>query len=146
MPLSVERRRNDPKWGGQQLGQEDRKDAEIYDKMQAQKPLWQDAVKRGVKVAMGTDQSHRLMVGENLVELEFMVDYLGMSPMETIVASTTRAADCIERPNLGALAPGKAADVLVVDGDPLSDIRVLQPRGNIHLVMKAGQAHRNLLG
>ena len=146
VPLSVERRRNDPKWGGQQLGQEDRKDAEIYDKMQAQKPLWQDAVKRGVKVAMGTDQSHRLMVGENLVELEFMVDYLAMSPMEALVASTTRAAECIERPDLGALALGKAADVLVVDGDPLADIRVLQPRDNIHLVMKAGRAYRNLLG
>ena len=66
---------------------------------------------------MGTDQSHRLMVGENLVELEFMVDYLAMSPMEALVASTTRAAECIERPDLGALALGKAADVLVVDGD-----------------------------
>lgn len=145
VPLSVERRGNDPGWSGQQLGQEDRKDAEIYDRMQAQKPLWQDAVRRGVKVAMGTDQSHRLLVGENLVELEFMVDYLGMSPMSAIVAATSLAAECIERPELGALAPGKTADVLVVDGDPLADVRVLQPRENIHLVMKDGKAYRNLL-
>jgi imidazolonepropionase-like amidohydrolase len=139
VPLSVERRRRDRAWGAQQLGQEDAKDAEIYARMQAQAPLWQDAVRRGVKVAMGTDQSHRLLVGENLVELEFMTRYLGMSPLQAIVASTARAAECLERPDLGTLEPGKRADVLVVDGDPLADIKALQRRDNIRLVMKEGR-------
>jgi imidazolonepropionase-like amidohydrolase len=49
---------------------------------------------------MGTDQSHRLLGGENMVELRFMVDWLGMSPMDVIVAATSRAAACLERPNL----------------------------------------------
>ncbi len=39
--------------------------------MQTQIPIWKEAVRRGVKVAMGTDQSHRLLVGENMVELRF---------------------------------------------------------------------------
>lgn len=113
--------------------------------MQTQIPLWKEAVKRGVKVAMGTDQSHRLLVGENMAELAFMVDWLGMSPMEVIVASTTKAAECIEQPNLGALRAGCMADVLVLDGDPLADIRILEQRDRLHLVMKGGKAFTNRL-
>lgn len=145
VPLSVEHRRKNKAWAGQQMGQEDVKDAQIYALMQDQIPLWKDAVKRGVKVAMGTDQSHRLLVGENMVELGFMVDWLGMSPMEVIVASTTKAAECIERPNLGALKPGCLADVLVVDGDPLENIRILEERERLHLIMKDGKAFTNKL-
>jgi imidazolonepropionase-like amidohydrolase len=145
VPLSVKRRGEDKSWAGHQMGQEDVKDSEIYRLMQDQIPVWKDAVRRGVKVAMGTDQSHRLLVGENMVELEFMVNWLGMSPMDVIVASTSRAAECIERPELGAVTPGKIADVLVVDGDPLDDIRVLQSRDRIHMVMKAGKAFTNKL-
>ena len=145
VPLSVERRKSDPAWRSQQLAKEDDKDAAIYQAMQKQIPLWKEAVKRGIKVAMGTDQSHRLLVGENLVEMEFMVKWLGMSEMEVIVSSTSGAARCIERPELGALAPGRVADVLVVDGDPLQDIAVLQHRDRLHLIMKDGKPYRNLL-
>ncbi|WP_322516119.1 amidohydrolase family protein [Rhodopseudomonas palustris] len=145
VPLSVKKRADDKSWAGHQMGQEDVKDKQIYDLMQDQIPIWKDAVRRGVKVAMGTDQSHRLLVGENMTELKFMVDWLGMAPMDVIVASTSKAAECIERPELGALAPGKIADVLVVDGDPLADIRVMEDRSRLHLVMKAGKAFTNKL-
>ena len=145
VPLSVERRKTDPAWSRHQLAKEDEKEAAIVDKMKTQIPLWKDAVKRGIKVAMGTDQSHRLLVGENLVELEFMVKWLGMSEMDAIVASTSRAAECIERPDLGALVPGRIADVLVVNGDPLKDIRVLQQRDRIKLVMKDGMPFHDRL-
>lgn len=145
VPRSMKKRTDDKSWAGHQMGQEDVKDKEIYDLMQAQIPIWKDAVRRGVKVAMGTDQSHRLLVGENMVELEFMVDWLGMTPMEVIVASTSKAAECIERPELGVIAAGKVADILVVDGDPLDDIRIMQERDRLHLVMKAGKAFTNKL-
>jgi len=145
VPLSLERRKVDVAWNSQQLGQEDDKEAAIYRAMQKQLPLWEDAVRRGIKVAMGTDQSHRLLVGENLIELDFMVKWLGMSPMQAIVASTSRGAECIERPELGALAPGRIADVLVVDGDPLEDIRVLADRRRIHLIVKDGTPYHNRL-
>ena len=145
VPLSMKKRGDDKSWAGHQMGQEDVKDKQIYNLMQDQIPIWQEAVRRGVKVAMGTDQSHRLLVGENMVELEYMVNWLGMTPMEVIVASTSKAAECIERPELGVLAAGKVADVLVVDGDPLDDIRVMQKRDRLHLVMKAGKAFTNKL-
>ena len=111
----------------------------------SQIPLWKEAVKRGVKVAFGTDQSHRLLVGENLVELRFMVDWLGMTPMQALVSATQQAAACIGRDDLGVIAPGKIADVLVVDGDPLDNIRVLEERSRLKLVMQAGRAYTNTL-
>src|SRR5262249_53920842 len=64
VPLSVERHKADSAWSSQQLAKEDDKDAAIYAAMQKQIPLWKDAVRRGIKVAMGTDQSHRLLVGD----------------------------------------------------------------------------------
>lgn len=146
VPLSVKKRATDKAWSDLQMGEEEQKDNEIFVKMEAQKEIWREAVRRGVKIAMGTDQSHRLLVGENMVELEFMVDWLGMSPMEVIVASTSRAAECIERPELGALEAGRVADILVVDGDPLEDVRILQERERLKLIMKDGRAFKNTLG
>ena len=145
VPESIQRRRTDKSWANLQLGQEDVKDAEIYKRMQAQIPLWKEAIRRGVKVAMGTDQSHRLLVGQNMIELKYMTDWLGLSSMEAIVSATSRAAECLERPELGALEEGRIGDILVVAGNPLEDITVLQARDNIHLVMKAGRAYADRL-
>ena len=145
VPLAHRRRCEDPSWAGRASPDEVRKDEEIYERQQRQIPAWKAAVERGVRVAMGTDQSARLLVGENLVELEFMVGCLGLSPMQAIVASTRTAAECLERPELGTLEAGKLADLVVVDGDPLDDIRVLQDPARIQVVMKAGVVQKELL-
>lgn len=99
VPLSRERRLRDKTWDAAQLGEEDRKDAEIHRRQLAQRPLWREAIRKGVRVAMGTDQSHRLMTGENLVELRFMVECLALSPMQAIVtaASTTSRSSATAR-------------------------------------------------
>ena len=145
VPLSVEHRKTNTQWSTQQLGDEEKKDNEILSLFEQQRSLWRDAVRRGVKVAMGSDQSHRLMTGNNLVELEYMVDWLGISPMEAIVCATGRAAECMRRTDLGALEPGRLADVVVVEGDPLSDIKLLQCRDNIKLIMKDGTIYKQAL-
>ncbi|MEK6911473.1 MAG: amidohydrolase family protein, partial [Candidatus Thermoplasmatota archaeon] len=145
VPLSRERRMKDKAWDTAQLGEEARKDEEIYRKQLDQVPLWKHAVAKGLRVAMGTDQSHRLLTGENLVELEFMAKHLGMSAMQTIVASTKTAAECLERSDVGTLEPGKLADVVIVDGNPLDEIRLLGDARRIHLVMKGGQPYLNRL-
>ena len=98
-----------------------------------------------MKVAFGTDQSHRLLVGENLVEFRYMVEWLGMTPMQALVAATSRAAECIGLRDVGVLEAGRYADVLVVDGDPLGNIRILEVRARLKLVMKAGRAFTNNL-
>src|SRR5262245_1375293 len=145
VPLARQRRAQDRTWSAAQLGEEDRKDEAIYRRQLDQQALWRDACARGVRIAMGTDQSHRLLTGENLVELAFMVESLGMSPMQAIVAATSQAAECLERPEVGRLAPGKLADVVIADGDPLDDIRILGDPKRMPFVMKAGVAHKNHL-
>ena len=76
------------------------------------------AVAAGVKVAMGTD-SGVTPHGQNLRELALMVEG-GMTPMEAIVATTRSAAELMGLADeLGTLEPGKRADLVVVDGDPL---------------------------
>ncbi len=146
VPMSIEHRKKDAAWSQQQLGEEAQKDSEIHHRMQTEQfPIWREAVRRGVKIAMGTDQSHRLLVGENMVELRFMVEYLGMSPMDVIVSATSKAAECMGRNDLGALTPGHLADVLVVDGNPLDDIAILENRDRLKLIMKEGDAYTNRL-
>ena len=145
VPLSLEHRKANTAWDKQQLANEASKEHEIFDRMQKQIPLWKEAVKKGVRVAFGTDQSHRLLVGENLVEFRFMVEWLGMTPMQALVAATGQAAECIGRSDVGLLEAGRYADVLVVDGDPLSNIRILEERARLKLVMKAGRAFTNTL-
>ena len=145
VPLSLEHRKVNTAWDKQQLANEAVKEREIFARMQEQIPLWKDAVRRGVKVAFGTDQSHRLLVGENLVEFRYMVEWLGMTPMQALVAATSRAAECIGLRDVGVLEAGRYADVLVVDGDPLGNIRILEVRARLKLVMKAVRAFTNNL-
>jgi imidazolonepropionase-like amidohydrolase len=95
------------------------------------------AVEAGVKVAMGTDSGvgpH----GENARELVLMAQN-GMTPMQSIVASTRSAAELLRQDEqVGTLAPGKLADVLVVDGDPLAAIEVVADPARRALVLKGG--------
>jgi imidazolonepropionase-like amidohydrolase len=72
-------------------------------------------------------------------ELEMFVQYMGMTPMDAIVAATRNGAFAMRMEGeLGTLEPGRIADVLVVDGDPLADITVLQDRERIAEVIKDG--------
>lgn len=59
--------------------------------------------------------------------------------MEAIVSGTKTAAEVCNISNTGTLEPGKYADILVVDGDPLNDITVLQDREKIRHVYKEGR-------
>ena len=93
-------------------------------------------VRAGGKVALGTDYAGYNAVfdlGMPVTEIELMQE-AGMTPMQIIVAATRNAARvCNLDRELGTLEPGKVADVLVVDGDPLQDIRALtQVRLVIH--------------
>lgn len=81
----------------------------------------------GVKVALGTDAFISEMHGTNAVELELLMEQGGLSAMEAIVAGTRHAAECcLVGEQVGTLESGKLADILVVDGDPLADMTVLQ--------------------
>ena len=96
----------------------------------------------GVKLANSTDVGSKYGRGLQAKELELMVT-AGLTPSEAIVAATRTAAECIGvEADLGTVEVGKKADLLLVDGDPLADIRILQNRDALTMIMRAdtGQA------
>ena len=92
----------------------------------------------GVRIALGTD-SGAYGHGETAVELAHMVE-AGLSPGDAIVAGTGRAAECLGIDGeTGTLAAGKAADLLVLEGDPLRDITVAADPAARALVLRVGR-------
>ena len=103
------------------------------------KETFQRFIKAGVRIAMGTDTQIDAEMGANAHELEIYVNY-GMTPMEAIQTATKNAAEAIWLGReTGTLEPGKFADIIAVKGDPLSDIRILQEKEKIMIVMKEGK-------
>ena len=104
----------------------------------------QKALEAGVKVVAGTDAGgwgHP----NNAMELECMVD-AGMTPMQAVVAATSWAAECLGlEGETGTVQKGKAADLLVIDGNPLNDITHIQQEERIKLVMKEGRIYSSQL-
>jgi imidazolonepropionase-like amidohydrolase len=95
------------------------------------------AYKAGVKIAMGTDAGV-MAHGTNLRELSLMNE-IGMTPMETIVATTKVAAECMGwEDKIGTLEAGKLADIVITKTNPLTDLRSLEDNANIRIVIKGG--------
>ena len=102
------------------------------------------AYKMGVNVAVGTDAGTPFnRHGNNAQEIIHFVD-AGWKPMEAIVAATKMGSMCLGLEKLiGTVEKGKLADLILVDGDPLKDIKVLGDKENIKLVMKEGTVEVN---
>jgi len=101
---------------------------------------FRQAHRQSLLIAMGTDAGTPFNAhGDNAQELERMVAY-GMSPMEAILTSTSAAARLIGIDDqVGTLARGKEADLVLIDGNPLRKIEVLRDHRRIVGVMKAGR-------
>jgi imidazolonepropionase-like amidohydrolase len=94
-------------------------------------------------LAIGTDAGGEKLVqklGSSAVEIELLVKYCDFTPMEAIVAATKNAAlACFMGDKTGTIEPGKLADIIVVDGNPLADIKILQDAEKIEIVMLEGK-------
>ena len=100
------------------------------------------ALAAGVKVVAGTDAGGWVH-GNNAEELQHLVT-AGMTPMQALVAATGWAAECLGlEKEIGTVQQGKVADLVVVDGDPLDDVTILQDKSRIKLVMKEGHVYVN---
>jgi imidazolonepropionase-like amidohydrolase len=116
--------------------------ARIAEKAKQVGPLIQQtagrAYKAGVRLAFGTDAGvypH----GDNAKEFGYMVE-AGIPAAYALQAATTHAAELLRRSkDIGSLEPGKLADVVAVDGDPLQDIGALR---RVDFVMKGGVVYR----
>ena len=96
------------------------------------------AVKRGVRLGYGTDAGvypH----GQNARQFAYMVRY-GMTPMQAIQSATIRAAELMRKTgDIGSIAPGRYADMVAVEGNPLTYVRALE---NVAHVIKGGRVIR----
>ncbi|MFO1248767.1 MAG: amidohydrolase family protein [Alphaproteobacteria bacterium] len=100
-----------------------------------------DLHKRGVRVLPGGDYGAFITSpqGENARDLEIFVDLFGFTPMEVIIAATRHGADLMGMTGqTGQVKPGFLADLVVLDGDPIADIRIFQDPDKIVGVMKGG--------
>ncbi len=97
------------------------------------------AFQSGVKIALGTDAA---VYPHGLNAHEFEVyTRLGMTNLQAIQSSLINGADLLGwSDKVGTIEPGKWADIIAVDGDPLSDIKVLQ---HVRFVMKGGTVYKN---
>ncbi|MEM1546739.1 MAG: amidohydrolase family protein [Candidatus Methanomethylicia archaeon] len=96
----------------------------------------------GVKIATGTDfigGYKAFKHGDNALEIFLLVKRIGMSPMEAIVSATRNASEAIGLEKyIGTLEPGKLADLIVVNSNPLNNIEVLMDKSRIIAVIKEG--------
>ena len=98
------------------------------------------AASAGVRMFLGTDTSSVLPFGRHAWELELLVSLLGVAPMRALQMATRDAASGLGLgEHCGTLEAGRWADVLIADGDPLEDIRVLQTPERILGVFRDGR-------
>lgn len=115
-------------------GQRDRLRASVHEQS------FKKALKGGVKIVFGTDMGGIPWTEPIAQEFPRMVE-LGMQPMDAIQSATSRAAAMLEMEGkIGVVAPGAFADIIAVNGDPLSDIKVLE---NVLFVMKDGKVFKS---
>jgi imidazolonepropionase-like amidohydrolase len=100
--------------------------------------------RRGIRVLIGGDYGFAWTPqGTNAKDLEYFVDLVGMSPMEAILAGTMYGGQIMGMGNeLGQIKEGWLADLLLVDGDPVANVRVLQEHDRLLAIMKDGKFHK----
>ena len=111
--------------------------------VEAERKVFQKALQKHAKIILGTDAGGFPWTKLNeALEFKYYVDY-GMSPMEAIRTATVTPAEMLGwSDRIGAIEPGKFADIVAVAGDPLANIAELQ---NVRFVMKGGVVYKNEL-
>ena len=100
--------------------------------------------RRGVRVLPGGDYGFLWNPhGANARDLSYFVELLGFTPMEAIVGATARGGEIMGMAGeLGRVREGFLADLLLVDGDPLADLQILEDRARLLAIMKDGVFHK----
>ena len=100
--------------------------------------------KRGIRVLPGGDYGFAWAPhGSNAKDLEYFVKYLGFTPMEVLVSATKYGGQIMmQGKELGEIRDGYLADLLLVDGDPLSNLAILSDKNKFLAIMKDGEFHK----
>ena len=99
----------------------------------------------GLTLAVGTDASGPPNFGDNALEIVLYVEEMGLSPLEAIKIGTLNGAIIMGNNDLGTIEANKYADILVLEENPLDDIKILQDKDKIKIVMKGGEIYKNKL-
>jgi imidazolonepropionase-like amidohydrolase len=104
--------------------------------------------RRGVRVLPGGDYGFAWNPnGTNARDIEHFVNLLGFSPMDAILSATKLGGEIMMMgTELGQIKAGYLADILLVDGNPLANVKILQDAGNLLAVMKDGVFHKSPQG
>ena len=107
----------------------------------------QELRRRGVRILGGGDYGFGLTPhGNNARDLDHLIKYCGLTPMESILSMTRDGGAAMDMPEeLGQIREGFLADLLIVEHNPLDDTNVLLNRDNLRVVMKDGVFHKNSL-
>jgi imidazolonepropionase-like amidohydrolase len=98
--------------------------------------------KRGIRVLPGGDYGFPYNpIGRNARDLEIFVNLFGYSPVEALVAATRLGGQLMDMP-VGEIKQGWLADLLLVDGDPTLDVRILQNKNNLKVIVKDGHMYK----
>jgi imidazolonepropionase-like amidohydrolase len=106
--------------------------------------LYPELRRRGIRIVPGGDYGFpNNPVGRNARDLGLFVRLFGFSPVEALHAGTAVGGELLDRPDeIGRVAPGYLADLLVVRGDPTGDVTLLEDRDNLLAIMKDGAFHK----
>jgi imidazolonepropionase-like amidohydrolase len=105
--------------------------------------LYPQMRKRGIRVLPGGDYGFPYNpIGRNARDLELFVELLGFTPIEALVAATKLGGELMGRDLIGQVRAGYLADLLLVEGDPTRDVRLMQDQGRLSMIMKDGKFHK----
>lgn len=106
--------------------------------------VYREMKKRGIRVVIGGDYGFaRTPQGDNARDLGHFVAHMGYSPTEALVCATRFGAELMDLGDAtGQIRDGFIADLLLVDGDPVANVRLLEKRENLAGIMKDGVWHK----
>ncbi|QJS99784.1 amidohydrolase family protein [Streptomyces asoensis] len=127
-----------------EAGSEPEPGMEVQATADAVREVVPELVRRGIRVVPGGDYGFAWNpVGRNLRDLELFVDWFGLTPAETLRAATRHGGQIMGMADeLGLIREGFLADLVLVDGDPLAEIGILQDRDRLRAIMKDGKLHK----
>ncbi|NML11425.1 amidohydrolase family protein [Sphingobium sp. AR-3-1] len=117
--------------------------ASAAERLELEKALVPKLKARGVRILPGGDYGFPFNPhGRNARDLEHFVTYYGFTPAEALSAATMLGGQLMGQ-QVGRVKPGYLADLLLVDGDPTQDVRILQDANNIKMIMLGGRMHKS---
>ncbi len=117
---------------------------EMYTMLDNAPKIYGELKKRGLRILPGGDYGFAWNpIGTNARDIEHFVKILGFTPREALMAATKWGGELMGMPDLGLVKEGYLADLLLVKGDPVKDVTLLQHRDNLLMIMKDGLYHKH---